>query len=84
MEWSSCSGLGVMVPVLTDFGKKRGDRIATLNTINDSKVSLWRCFHLFDSNLNSASSFIIPIRSHWNGPAAVFWALWFQCSPTLV
>eukprot|EP00956_Cyclotella_meneghiniana_P011902 scaffold16743_cov76-Cyclotella_meneghiniana.AAC.1 len=37
LEWSSCSGLGVMVSVLTDFGMKRGDEIATFSPANDSK-----------------------------------------------
>eukprot|EP00956_Cyclotella_meneghiniana_P008035 scaffold10711_cov73-Cyclotella_meneghiniana.AAC.1 len=44
-----------------------------------SKVSKWRCFHISDSNLNSVSSFIIPIRSHLNGPAAMGWTLWSKC-----
>ena len=36
------------------------------------------------STLNSASPFIIPIVSHWNGPAAVDWVLWSHCLQTML
>ena len=47
------------------------ENICHFSLANTSKVSWWRLFNLSDSNLNSASSFIIPIMSNWNGPAAV-------------
>ena len=84
LEWSSSSGWGVMVQLLAYFGMKGWDRYATLSTANTAKVGWWRCFQWMDSNLDSASSFIIPIMSHWNGPAQVVGALWSNCLHTLV
>eukprot|EP00956_Cyclotella_meneghiniana_P039053 scaffold164706_cov39-Cyclotella_meneghiniana.AAC.1 len=51
-----------------EWGQKQ--HVPSTNT-NMSKASWWSPFHLSDSNLNSASSFIIPIMSNWNGLAAV-------------
>ena len=40
----------------------------TMTTITNENINI-----LIHSNLNSASSFIIPIMSCWRGPAAVVW-----------
>eukprot|EP00956_Cyclotella_meneghiniana_P015515 scaffold23819_cov43-Cyclotella_meneghiniana.AAC.1 len=37
-----------------------------------------------DSNLNSDSSFIIPIMRQWSGPAVVVWVVWSKCSQIMV
>ena len=77
--WSQCS--------LTLAWKVGTHIYATLSFVpcaNTSKVSWWRCFQWLDSNLNSASSFIVFIMRHWSGPAALVCALWSQCSQTLV
>ena len=84
LEWSSSSGLGIMVQLLAYFGMKGWGKYATASTASTTKVSWWRCFQWIDSNLDSASSFIIPIMSPWNGPAQVVWALWSNCLHTLV
>ena len=41
LELSSCSNLGVVLQLLTDFGKKSGDRIAT-RTNNIKRVEQFR------------------------------------------
>ena len=57
LEWSSCSGLGIMVPVVLPYlGVKSGDKCSHSITADTSKVSWMRWFHLFNSNLISASS----------------------------
>ena len=85
LVWSRCSGLGIMVQALTYFGLMSGENMCHFPLANTSKVSWWRRLNLMlDSNLNSASSFIIPIMSNWNGPDSVVWALWSQRSHTLV
>ena len=75
LEWSRCSGLAVTVPILTNFSMRIGNTTTTISSSSTGKVSWWRCLHQLDSNLNSASSFIILIMSHWSGPAAVVWPL---------
>ena len=64
-EWSSCSDLGFMVPVLTYLGVKSGHNGSNSVTADTSKVSWRRWFHLFYSNLISASAlwFIIPTHN---------------------
>ena len=80
LEWSSCSGWGIMASVFTEIMMmKRDNQNDALSPSNNaSKACCWWCFHLLESNPNSASSFIIPIMSHWNGPAAVDGALWHE------
>ena len=84
LEWSRCSGLAVTVPILTNFSMRIGNTSTTISSSSTEKVSWWRCLHQLDSNLNSASSFIIPIMSLWSGPAEVVWLLRSQYSYTLV
>mgnify|MGYP002793760087 CR=1 FL=1 len=59
LEWSSSSGLGIMVQFVAYFGMKGWDKQATYSIASTPKAGLWRCFQWIDSNLDSASSFII-------------------------
>ena len=59
LEWSSSSGLGIMVQLLAYFGMKGLGKYATASTASMTKVSWWRCFQWIDSNMDSALCIII-------------------------